>query len=98
MKKCIECELTLPLTSFWHAGRGKKYYQSRCKKCHMRVRKRYKRPSYDKIPSGFLKLPDETREKIIEMLKNRVQKKIIADEFKINYNTFKYWTRSIQLN
>ena len=86
-KLCLDCGELKPFTEYYRAGI---YYQSRCMPCHNLKRKlNYK---YNKIKSGFQRLPDETKINLIDDLKT-MKKKDVARKYEITYTTLTRWIR-----
>lgn len=87
-KTCPDCEQTLPLTSFYKAG---KYWTKRCKKCHNLKRRAVKKPT------GFAKLAPETQQKIRRCMLSRDRTKDIAKSAGVPYSSLRRWIKGGQI-
>jgi len=99
LKTCKECKQELPRdANFYKAG---KYWQSRCKPCHNKSRKSYKRwvnPNPPpKKPRAFQALSFETRCSVIKKINDGVDLKDISRDHDIKYETLKRWKRDDKL-
>lgn len=94
-KTCKECKENLPRdANFYKAG---KYWQSRCKPCHNKMRNQFKtwvNPNPPpKKPRGFQALSFETRCRIIQKINGGTTYKDVAQEFGIKYGTLIQWKK-----
>ena len=84
VKLCNKCNKVKSLsTGFYKAGSS---WQKYCKPCHNERRSEYDNPNhYTPRPIGFLKLPEELRNKIIYDIYVRVNFKDIQKKYKPEY-------------
>ena len=103
VKLCTKCEKVKPLlTGYYKAGTS---YQKYCKPCHNARRSEYPNPSnYKPKTTGFMKLPEEIRNKVIYDIYVRVNFKDIYKKYTIeypkefvNYSTLVKWNREGQI-
>jgi hypothetical protein len=93
LKKCKGCgEVKDKATCFYRAGPS---YQSRCKPCHIAIRRTYKQTPkvYVRKPTGYARLPPETQQLILEMYRKREKWKTIALKTGVKYATLLKWKR-----
>ena len=91
MKKlCRNCNEVKDLEGgFYKAGTS---WQKYCIPCHNRKRCDYGRTyKYEKRPTGFSKLPEDIRKKILYDISVRITYKEIAEKYNINYKTLLSW-------
>ena len=105
-KKCKECCEIKKLSEFYRAGNERRWYQSRCKPCHILNRKKYKSKAvpwseyklkyykYEKKGSGFDRLPEDVKHKLIYMKQNGYSHKEIACACGIKYQTYYKWVKN----
>jgi hypothetical protein len=86
VKLCCGCKKVKPLEGSYYRA-GSKSYQKRCKICHNKKRSDYifKRKEYIPRPTGFKKLPEELRHKIIYDIYVNMTMKDIWRKFKEEY-------------
>ena len=91
-KLCRKCNEIKPLEGgFYKAGKS---YQKYCIPCHNAKRNDYANNyKYEKIPKGFLKLPEDIRNKILHDISIRINFKEIAEKYGVKYNTILSWKR-----
>lgn len=102
VKLCSKCQKVKPLlTGYYKAGKS---WQKFCKPCHNERRNEYENPTnYKKTPTGFMKLPEELRNKIIYDIYVRVnfkdiQKKYIKEYPNMtSYITLLKWNKAGQI-
>jgi hypothetical protein len=76
-----------------------KTYHGRCKKCYCENQKKYKHKQkvYIKRPTGFMKLSEEKRIKVLSMKANNQSLAQIAKDCDIYYKTILYWNKKNQI-
>ena len=91
-KLCRKCNVVKDLhADYYKAGKG---FQKYCIPCHNEKRYDYAQTyKYEKRPKGFSKLPQETREKILNDIKVRINFKEISEKYNIKYTTLLSWKR-----
>ena len=103
VKLCQTCDKVLPLNSgFYKAGNS---YQKRCKSCHNKKRLDYpitSNQNYKPKQTGFKKLPEDLRNKIIYDIYVRVNFRDITKKYidvypKINHQSLLRWNRAGQI-
>ena len=102
VKLCSKCQQVKPLaTGYYKAGNS---WQKLCKPCHNERRNEYDNPTnYKPTPTGFMKLPEELRNKIIYDIYVRVnfkdiQKKYMKEYPKMaSYITLLKWNKAGQI-
>lgn len=91
-KICKDCNKEKPLLdNFYKAGRG---YQTLCKPCHNKKRMK----SYVKTPAGFYALSEETRNGILDDMRNGRKFTEISKKYNIKYHNLPNWKRKGFLN
>jgi hypothetical protein len=80
-KLCPVCDTVKPLTEYYKAGN---YLQTLCKVCHNIKRCAHHSNNYIKTnkPKGFLALPTEEQQKIMDMLSRGLTRAAIANAYK----------------
>ena len=101
VKLCTKCEkVKLLIGGFYKAGKS---FQKYCKLCHNEKRVEYvSNRDYTPKPTGFLKLPEELRAKIIYDIHVQVNFKDIWKKYKDEYPQVKHqtllrWNRAKQI-
>ena len=103
VKLCQSCNNIKPLDGgFYKAGNS---YQKRCKLCHNKKRLDYPitpNKNYERKPTGFIKLPEDLRNKIIYDIYVRVNFKDITKKYidvypKLNHQSLLRWNRAGQI-
>ena len=92
VKLCSKCNIVKPLEGgYYKAG---SYWQKLCKTCHNVSRMNYanNKPPYVRTPTGFKKLPEDLRKKIIYDVHVRVNFKDIWKKYKDEYPQIKHQT------
>jgi hypothetical protein len=91
VKLCSKCEKVKTLIGgFYKAGSS---YQKLCKLCHNEKRLEYpNKQDYTAKPTGFLKLPEALRKKIIYDVHVQVNFKDIWKKYKTEYPQVKHQT------
>lgn len=91
-KLCRNCNEVKNLENgFYKAGIS---YQKYCKPCHNNKRNDYYRSyKYEKRPTGFLKIPEDIRKKILYDISVQINYKEIAEKYNINYGSLLNWKR-----
>ena len=86
---CNTCLLEKPVSEFYsYKTKQQSKPYSKCKACFPRNN------NYIHKPTGFSKLPEETKQQILSRFSDRnIHLKEIAAEFGIEYGTFCYWAR-----
>jgi hypothetical protein len=88
------CDVVKPLeTGFYKAGKPS-YHQKFCIPCHNIKRYDYANNRiYIPKPTGFAKLPEETRRKILYDISVRINYKEISEKYGLKYQTLLTWKR-----
>jgi hypothetical protein len=98
VKYCKGCKDVKLIEEFYKTG-YKNYRGGNCKRCSNQQRKKYKIIKYDYVPRtkkklGFFKLPEAVQNSIRYDLYIKKNKKSIAKEHNIVYETFLRWCRN----
>ena len=98
VKLCCDCQKVKTLEGgFYKAGKS---YQKRCIPCHNEKRYEYAFTKHNKKPTGFMKLDEDLRKKIMYDIHVRINFKDIARKYQANgikYQTLLVWNRKGQI-
>lgn len=97
-KKCGRCLKLLHIDEFYKAGA---YRQAKCKSCHNIIRgenyrknRRQVRKTYVRTkPSMLESLPTETRNSLLELVKDGHTLAVVAQKTGVNYSTLRLWNK-----
>lgn len=96
LKYCKDCSKYLEKENFYNIHGNT--YSTLCKDHSNQRRKINRRNNYKKKITGFQKLDKNTRDKIIEDIKNKVKYRKISNTYNINYHTLMNWIHSSQIS
>ena len=95
LKNCKICNEYLDKENFYliHGNT----FSTLCKEHSNQKRKINRRNNYKKKITGFQKLDETIRDKIIEDIKNKIKYRKISQIYNINYHTLMNWLHSGQI-
>ena len=95
LKNCKECSTYLDKENFYliHGNT----FSTLCKEHSNQKRKINRRKNYKHKITGFQKLDENTRNKIIEDIKNKIKYRKISNTYNINYATLINWIHTKQI-
>ena len=96
LKYCKDCSKYLEKENFYNIHGNT--YSTLCKGHSNQRRKINRRNNYKKKITGFQKLDETIRDKIIEDIKNKIKYRKISNKYNINYHTLMNWLQTKQIS